>query len=169
MNQYITNRIDNIISNGFTIVVGDANGADKSLQKYLNSKNYRNVVVFCVGDRCRNNEGNWEIRHISADIEGTGFNFYAAKDAQMAKEASYGFMIWDAKSSGTLNNIINILKENKKVLVYISSEKCFYTLHNASELAEILEKCDKISLEKFDKKLGVTKFLGQEQPRLGFV
>lgn len=34
----------------------------------------------------------------------------------MAKAADYGFMIWNGKSKGTLNNIINLVQYNKNVL-----------------------------------------------------
>jgi len=38
----------------------------------------------------------------------------------MVKDTDYGFMIWDTKSKGTLNNIVNLLREKKTVIVYVS-------------------------------------------------
>jgi hypothetical protein len=40
-----------------------------------------------------------------------------AKDLHMAREADYGFMIWDGQSSGTLSNILELLEMGNKVLV----------------------------------------------------
>ena len=67
----------------------------------------------------------------------------------MARETDYGFMIWDGKSKGTLNNIINLLKENKKVLVYFSPNKEFYNLISFNDLEKLLAKCEKKFLETF--------------------
>ena len=103
--QPVLQRLDNIINNKFTVLVGDASGVDLQIQKYLFAQNYTNVIVFCTGNRCRNNVGQWETRNVETDKRSQGFSFYALKDLQMAKEATYGFMIWDAKSKGTLNNL----------------------------------------------------------------
>jgi hypothetical protein len=161
-------RVDNIIKNGFTVLVGDANGSDKCVQSYLASKNYKHVIVFCMVDVCRNNVGNWEVRNIAADSTEKNFKFYATKDLEMVKEASYGFMIWDGRSNGTLNNILNLLKRNKKVLVYFSPDKSFYTLCSFHDLSSLLAKCDRQSLEGFEKKLGITHILREEQVELEF-
>ena len=36
----------------------------------------------------------------------------------MAKKADIGFMIWNGKSRGTFNNIVNCIKLNKEVIIY---------------------------------------------------
>ncbi len=168
LNPVIIERLDNIITCELTVLVGDANGMDRCVQEYLLSKNYNQVMVFCTEGIARNNVGNWEIRNIVAPSSEKNFDYYAAKDAQMAKEASYGFMIWDAKSSGTLNNIVNLLKINKKVLVYFSPDKTCYKLQNFQKLSWLLSKCDDKSVSKFEKKLGVDKFSNNDQSALAF-
>ena len=165
----VSRRIDNIIQNGFTIIVGDANGADKGVQRYLADKDYEKVVVFCMAGACRNNIGAWKTEYITADSHEKGFKFYAAKDSAMATEATYGFMVWDAKSSGTLNNIVNLLGSNKKVLVYFSPDKKFYTLSSSYDLPKLLEKCDSETLENLQKKLGLIHFPRVEQSTMEFV
>lgn len=47
---------------GFTIVIGDANGADRAVQRYLAEMSYRNVIVHCMAENCRNNVANWRTR-----------------------------------------------------------------------------------------------------------
>lgn len=42
LNADVKRRIDIMIEKGFTILVGDANGADKAVQRYLVEKGYRN-------------------------------------------------------------------------------------------------------------------------------
>ncbi|MBA3017874.1 MAG: hypothetical protein KKH17_05020 [Proteobacteria bacterium] len=168
LSQAIQSRLDNIIDKGFTVVVGDANGVDKSVQKYFASKHHKNVIVFCMGGACRNNIGNWETRNISPQRAKRDFNYYATKDIQMANEASCGFMIWDAKSKGTLNNIINLLKRQKKVLVYVSLDKSFSTLHSMEDLFPLLTKCDKKTVERFKKELAITHLMLHQQIDLEF-
>jgi len=149
INQEIKNRIDNLIKNNSIILIGDANGVDKSIQAYLFSKNYKNVYIFCVNNECRNNLGEWEVRHISYDSYKKDYKYYSSKDINMAKETDFGFMIWDGESKGTLNNIINLIKQKKKVLVYFSPKKAFYNIGNFADLNSIFPKCRDLSSEIF--------------------
>ena len=150
----ITGRIDNIMQNGYTVLLGDANGADKLVQKYLQEKRYRNVLVYCMGAQCRNNLAEWETRHIPENQKvKRDFAYYSLKDLAMAKEADYGFMIWDGKSKGTLNNVLNLLKEDKKTLVYYSPEKKYYTVNTFDVLKGLLRQGDKQLQAMFHKAL----------------
>jgi hypothetical protein len=156
LNKKVTQILDKLIKREFTIIIGDANGADKAVQSYLADKRYQNVVVFCMRNSCRNNLGNWQIKNIDTDLKYNGFEFYALKDLAMVNETDYGFMLWDLKSKGTLNNIINLLKEKKTVVIYLSSEKTLSTLNELKDLQKILEKCDNGSILKFEKYFGIS-------------
>jgi hypothetical protein len=37
----------------------------------------------------------------------------------MAADADYGFMIWDGKSRGTRQNILELVKLNKRSIVFV--------------------------------------------------
>lgn len=121
-------RLNKIMDNGLPVLVGDANGADKAVQQHLFSKNYQNVEVFCSGSVCRNNLGEWPTRHIETDARAKGFDFYAEKDRAMAHEAAFGFMLWDGKSKGTLLNVLRLVRQGKKVVIYRASERSFSEL-----------------------------------------
>ena len=71
-------------------------------------------------------------------------------------------MIWDGKSKGTLNNIINLLKENKKVLVYFSQNKEFYKLITFDDLEKLLSRCEKKFLDVFEEKFKVSQMLKKD-------
>lgn len=161
LNKDLKSRIDNIIRNRFLILIGDANGADKAVQKYLSEKNYEDVIVFCMKGQCRNNVGGWKSKCIDVIGNKKGFAYYSTKDLEMAKEADYGFLLWDAKSKGTLNNAINLLKLNKKILLYFYPDKNFYVINTFDNLKYLLSKCDKASLELFDKLLGISEILAE--------
>jgi hypothetical protein len=121
-------RLDKIMDKGLAVIVGDANGADKSVQQYLFSKHYDKVEVFCSGTACRNNVGHWRTRLIETDTHDKGLQFYTAKDRAMSNEATYGFMVWDGKSTGTLLNVLRLLRQDKKVVVYNVPERRFSEL-----------------------------------------
>jgi hypothetical protein len=139
LNKRVLNRLDRIIANGFTIIVGDANGMDKAVQAYVNGKHYSNVTVFCMENACRNNLGEWRVKEIGAsDPSRRDFSFYSTKDKAMADEADYGLMLWDGKSRGTLANILNLVHRGKPAVVYVAANKTFYTLRGASNLMNML-------------------------------
>ena len=163
LNKDIKGRLDNIIQKEYSVLIGDASGADKSVQKYLFDKGYRNVNVFCMGNECRNNIGNWKTKHITETTNRKDYHYYSIKDLKMASETDYGFMIWDGKSKGTLNNIINLLKEHKKVLVYFSPNKEFYKLITFDDLEKLLTRCEKKFLEIFEGKFKISQISKKEQ------
>ena len=66
LNPKIRKRLDRIIQGGLEVLVGDANGADKAVQRYFKDLKYFNVRVFCMSGRCRNNLGNWPTEEITA-------------------------------------------------------------------------------------------------------
>jgi len=113
----VKGRLHNITTSGARVVVGDADGADKAVQKFLHDASYKNVIVFCSGDNCRNNLGQWETRHIRTSKHAKGFDFYATKDREMAREADFGLMIWDGKSAGTVLNILRLIRADKKAVL----------------------------------------------------
>lgn len=162
LNKAIRDRIDNIIQKEYIVLIGDANGADKSVQKYLFDKGYNKVRVFCMGNECRNNIGHWETKHIIETRNRKDYYYYSIKDLEMVRDTDYGFMIWDGKSKGTLNNIINLLKENKKILIYFFPNKKFYNLITFDDLEELLAKCEKKFLEIFEEKFKVSQILKKE-------
>lgn len=163
INDIIRSRINNMIENDFRIVVGDANGADKAFQKFLSDVQYSNVVVFCSGQRCRNNMGEWDKRHVSVDSSLKGRDFYTQKDKEMAAEADYGFVLWDGKSAGSINNVFELLKHGKPVVVYYSPEKQFFTISNLEDVKALLNKCDPDAIAAISKKIGLQSAIADLQ------
>jgi len=166
INSAIRERADNIISNNLSVLIGDANGADKAMQKYLAEKSYKTVIVYCVGDTCRNNLGKWQINSITSNSSKKDFNYYATKDKKMSEDADYGFMLWDGESKGTLNNIVNLLQSNKYVLAYFSPAKEFFTLKNFGDLEKLLRKCDQRNKKTFQQILRTHEGLSNTQKEL---
>lgn len=148
LNSDVIKRFDNIMNNNFIVLVGDANGVDKAIQKYYYEKGYPNVIVYATGERVRNNIGNWKTNNVEAPNNIRGFDFYALKDMQMALDADYGLMIWNGKSRGTFNNIINLVKHNKIVLLYLIQNRQFYKIRTLNDIEKLLELLNNHELTK---------------------
>jgi hypothetical protein len=41
-------QLDTIVEENLSVLVGDANGAGKAIQKHLADQKYRNVIVYCM-------------------------------------------------------------------------------------------------------------------------
>lgn len=145
LNSVIRERLDELIERNCAILLGDANGADKSVQQHFADRGYRHVTIYCM-DRCRNNVGLWPTRQVSRPGATRNFAYYAMKDLAMTQDAKCGVMLWDGRSKGTLNNIQNLLSSGKKTLVYLGPERAFHKLCSMDDLSRILERCDPFAI-----------------------
>ena len=152
INDAIRNRLENMISCGLHIIVGDANGADKAMQSYFAEAGYSNVTVYCAGTHCRNNVGGWTTRLVEANSNLKSRDFYAQKDKEMAKQADFGFVLWDGKSAGSMANMFELIKFNKTVVVYFGPEKEFYNLKSTDDVDKLLSKCALDTINMINKK-----------------
>ena len=134
-------RLNNVISSGFNVIVGDANGADKAVQNYLLESAYEKVTVFCSGDLCRNNVGNWPTHNVEAPKSAKGFQFHATKDREMAREADFGLMFWDGKSTGTVLNVLRLIGAGKKVVLLNVPEKSAISFKRTADWEAFLKQC----------------------------
>ena len=112
--------IDQFIENNDEILIGDCYGIDAAVQKYLESKGYRNVTIYCSGSTPRNKlVTNAKVRSCAENAKGLSGNaFHYVKDIQMANDCDQALMIWDGKSKGTAENLKRI-KEMGKPFVLI--------------------------------------------------
>jgi hypothetical protein len=149
LNKTIIEKIKHMIDEGYTILVGDANGVDKAVQDFCNNQNYKNVKIYATKGKARNNIGNWFVHNVEVPKNLKGFDFYAAKDYEMAKDADYGLMVWNGKSKGTLNNTINLLKMDKEILLYYSPENQFYMIKSLNGMKEFINRCDEETKKLF--------------------
>jgi len=153
LNKNFEDRLYGIYEKNYAVLVGDANGVDKAVQKYFWNLNYSNVIIYASNGKVRNNLGQWPVESVQVSAKIKGFDFYAAKDKAMANSADYGFMLWNGESKGTLNNIINLLNENKRVLVFFSPKSSFICIDNFDKLDTLLCSCNDGTRILFDKLL----------------
>jgi hypothetical protein len=137
----VKKRLDNVIGSGHKVIIGDANGADKAVQKHFHEAAYEKVTVFCSGEKYRNNLGQWNT-HFVQPLKGVkGFQFYAAKDREMAREADFGLMIWDGKSAGTILNVMRLVRAGKIVVLFIIHEKRVLNFKTPTDFDIFISQC----------------------------
>lgn len=165
------NRVDNMIEKGLAVSVGDANGADKAVQKHLADAHYDHVTVYCSGDYCRNNVGRWKTRHVKAAGRKKDFQFYAAKDREMANAAEFGLMIWDGKSPGTILNILRLVRASKKAVLINVPERRETTFRSDDDWDVFLSGCSEHLRRNLKKRALPNEWSASNsaQASLGFV
>ena len=156
LDKNVLSRINSILDKEYSIIVGDANGVDSSIQEYLKQTGAKSVLVYCTGSQPRNNIGNWETKNIATTSKPGTRAYFTAKDLEMANDCDYGLMVWDTKSTGTLSNTIELLKRHKKSLVYINKAKEFLTISDIKDMDKLFQYMTPNSFEKAEAKLKIT-------------
>lgn len=169
LNPSITTRLRNVISNNHSVLIGDANGADKAVQSFFAAEGYRNIVVYCMDGECRNNVGDWRVMSIDSCGKKKDFAYFAMKDAQMSADADYGFMIWDGESKGTLNNVLNLIQQGKSALVYRLASQEFLQINAMDDVACLVAGCSAEVMDYLNKKIKLEmRIAASGQAALGF-
>jgi hypothetical protein len=149
-------RLDTIVKSDFNVIVGDADGADRSIQQALLERGATRVTVYCTGNKPRNNIGSWNVQTVSSGHNPGSRAFFTAKAVQMAKVADYGLMMWDAKSTGTLSNVIELLQRERSSRVFVNKEQQFITTSDAEGLKKLVGMMSEGARAKADDKIGLT-------------
>jgi hypothetical protein len=159
LNGDVTDRLQNIISNGFEVLTGDANGVDKAIQRHFYEQSYDDVTIYHVGEEPRNNVGGW--RSIAVEVRGKyrGRDLYTQKDRRMAEIADSGMIIWDGKSSGSVQNMIWMIENHKVSLVYQVSMRKFVKIRNRYDLSNLLAGIDEADRAEIDRKIAVNRYV----------
>jgi hypothetical protein len=150
-------RLDKIVGSAFQVIVGDADGADAAIQQALLDRGASAVTVYCSGWMPRNNVGGWPVHRVETDADPGSRAFFTAKDVEMAKVADYGLMMWDAKSTGTLSNVIELLKRGRTTRVFVNKEKQFLTVSDAAALSALVCFMSEGALSKAEQKIGLSR------------
>ena len=144
----VAHRLARIVEKKLPVLVGDANGADKAVQRYLSERHFDLVEVFAADESPRNNIGGWPIRVVRPAHSRRDFNYYATKDRAMAAEATVGLMLWNGQSRGTLMNVLRLLAASKPAVIYMSQKGSFVEVREAHDLADLLAGLDRSTLER---------------------
>jgi hypothetical protein len=153
LTKAVTDRLDSIIAKRSEIFVGDAGGVDKEVQRYLHDRRYGSVTVYCI-NQPRNNLGEWPVESVPVTAKRPKRSDFAKKDQVMAERADVGFMIWDDRSPGTLNNVLNLLSLGKQSLVYLQNSDEFLWITGQAELEALVGRIPHEERDTIDEKIG---------------
>jgi len=156
LHEKVQERINKIVSSDFDVVVGDADGADTSIQECLQKYQAHKVTVFCTGDAPRNNIAKWPVCKVSSKEKAGSRAYFTAKDLEMTRKSDYGLMIWDCKSTGTLSNIIELLREKKKSVVFVNKKSDFVTISDRTSLDHLVAFMSNHARAKAEEKIGLS-------------
>jgi predicted XRE-type DNA-binding protein len=156
LHEKVVDRINKIVSSDFNVVVGDADGADTSIQECLQRYQAGKVTVYCTGEAPRNNVAEWPVHRVVSKAKAGTRAFFTAKDIEMARDSDYGLMIWDCKSTGTLCNVIELLKEKKKSVVFVNKKTDFINISNKVDLEHLVAFMSDHARAKAEEKIGLT-------------
>ena len=109
--------------------------------------------MYCSGDRPRNNLGDWETHNVFPDAAPGTRAFFTGKDIEMAMAADYGLMIWDTKSTGTLSNVLELLSQKKKSVVFVNKNKEFVTVSDVVGLETLIGYMSSHARQKAEDKI----------------
>ena len=159
LDENIRSRISSVVDKYHSVIVGDADGVDLAVQEILRDFGSEDVTVYCSGFQPRNNVGSWSVKPVeSGSKEGTR-SYFSAKDKVMAKDADFGLMIWDKKSTGTLSNVIEMVRDRKKVAVYLNKDKKFIDILNPQDVMDMVSLMSSGAKELAEKKISLTSKL----------
>ncbi len=159
---------ENIIKEGFTIFIGDANGVDSAIQEILLNKKYKKVKVYCAGNYPRNNIGGWEIVTIQTDHKPNTRLYFTAKDIEMANNCNFGLMVWDSNSTGTLSNVLELLQQKKTSVIFVNKLKKFFNVSNIAEFENLVSIMSDSAFDKANKKIKLReKILSAKHKQFG--
>ena len=156
LHHLVKERIQKIVDGRLDVAVGDADGADTSIQQCLSELGAESVTVYCSGDRPRNNIGGWPVKNIYPKAAPGSRAFYTAKDVEMSRASDYGLMIWDCKSTGTLSNVIELIKQQKKSVVFVNKRQEFVTVADVNSLEMLVSYMSDSARVKADEKIGLS-------------
>lgn len=156
LHEKVADRINKIVASDFNVVVGDADGADTSIQECLQRNRAAKVTVYCTGDSPRNNVADWPVHRVVSKAKAGTRAYFTAKDLKMARDSDYGLMVWDCKSTGTLSNVIELLREKKKSVVFVNKSKDFVTVSDVGGLERLVACMSDHARAKAEEKIGLT-------------
>ena len=162
-------RLAKIVQSDFDVVLGDADGADSSIQRALVDLNAKKVTVYCAGREPRNNIGEWPVESIASDAEPGTRAFFTAKDVKMASVADYGLMVWDTKSTGTLSNVLELLRLGRKSVVFVNKDRKFINVCAVKQIDDLINVMSDAARFKAEDKIKLSQKVGSlKNPQLSF-
>lgn len=123
LTKEMTDALDQFMDRGVEFLVGDCYGADEMAQRYLKSKGYENVTVYCSQEKPRARRVCYDrVKSLWDRAQGkSGEDFYQVKDAAMTEDCDMAIAFWNGTSYGVKCNIERCKKMGKPCKVFLET------------------------------------------------
>lgn len=157
--KIVSEWVDRYILNNCNFVLGDAKGIDSLFQDYLLLQKYNRVKIFGVKNIARNKaDEDWDYFKVNVPFQfrKTDRMLFLFRDFYLSKQADGGIVVWEPErkvrghqsvSKGSLFNMINLLLEEKNVVLYYIPNEEIRILRSLDELFSLYIRGNQI-LEK---------------------
>lgn len=142
----VKKKINEYMINGDKIVVGDAPGIDRQVQRYLKKAGYENVEIYGPGKQVRYTANKkWKTNPIDApEFEPMSPEWLRKKDIAMTNASTKGLaIILDEGAKATRNNVKRMLEQNKQMSVFELRRKAQDSFVDEEYVRKILEELDR--------------------------
>lgn len=132
--EKVKESLNKINQKKYSVLIGDAQGIDNEIQKYLKKINHKSTTIYHITDIPRCCQKEFETKKIDyknleeykqldekkkEKIEKfDGRSRQKFKDKAMLKDSDFLLAIWDGKSQGTKNNILSGVEKDKFVKIF---------------------------------------------------
>ncbi|MDR1775929.1 MAG: hypothetical protein LBS17_05765 [Actinomycetes bacterium] len=180
--EELEERIANIVDQDIPVLIGDSErGVDARIAEDLRKRKYTNVTVYTIHDTPRIKvPEDWDIVQVSPKAEEKSSEDgkprkqkerETEKDRAMGDACKYGLIVWQdtymhprygqlSVSSGSLRNAIQLLLNNKPVVLYRRYRDEFgdtlfslRELKDIEDLQELVKSLEEIVQKRFEKLL----------------
>ncbi|WP_367293756.1 hypothetical protein [Lactococcus lactis] len=157
--KIVSEWVDRYILNKCNFVLGDAKGIDSLFQDYLLLQKYNRVKIFGVKNIARNKaDEDWDYFKVNVPFQfrKTDRMLFLFRDFYLSKQADGGIVVWEPErkvrgrqsvSKGSLFNMINLLSEEKNVVLYYIPNEEIRILRSLDELFSLYIRGNQV-LEK---------------------
>lgn len=132
--EKVKESLNKINQKNYCVLIGDAQGIDNEVQKYLKKINHKSAIVYHITEQPRCFQKEFATKKINyknleeykkldekekEKIEKfDGRSRQKFKDKAMLKDSDFLLAIWDGKSQGTKNNILFGLEKDKFIKIF---------------------------------------------------
>lgn len=114
--------LDEYRKQGVRFLIGDCDGVDRAVQKYLAERSYQNVCIYASWNpkaenagHVRNNVGCREVKFVTTEFLPGTYAYRREKDREMIACCSEAVCLWDCRSRGTGDNMRELADWGKTV------------------------------------------------------
>jgi hypothetical protein len=175
---FVLPTLQTIISKEHHVLVGDADGIDRSVQDYLANSGYENVSVYSIYSIPRYNSGGFDHIYVPApsDLKSER-DRQKYKDRKMSDDCDSFLVVWDGKSKGCFANINSAISKEKHSKVYLQCidnylEKkslntdrvnFIYRSNVGYTASEFVDQLKLVGVKQFEHTRSLNRFLLQEK------